>query len=1009
MKNSEKASTVVQIVHAKVRGRCRYQVKGLRRCETLKRYLEFKLSTAPGIDYVRANILTGNILLRFEAKIRLGIITSLVQKTVLEYIRNPELVIKQLNQREEKSTAVLLSEPWHLKGIDTIVAELDTSSEKGLSREAREKKLREYGANILTESQPRAGLSIFIDYFKSGPVALLSLAAGLSVLTGGIADAIVIMGVVTINAILGYATESQSEKIIHSLKHLINPSAWVIREGKRQEVDAREITMGDILILKPGCYIPADARLIQAQRLSIDESALTGESIPISKKTTVLTQPNIPLAERVNMVYRGTFVTGGQGLAVVVATGKYSEMGRIQTLVGETTIPQTPMERQLEQAGEQLVWLSSAVCGVVLALGLVRGYGLLSMVKTSISLAVAAVPEGLPTVATTTLALGIHNMRQHKVLIRRLDAVEALGSVQAICLDKTGTLTANRMSVVQLLVDDQIIKITEGQFWSENTVVNPYNWDKLLKLIHISVLCNDTKVSSAPFYPSLPSNNHSYTLNGSATENALIEMAIAAGVNIFELKAQYPRLKTKHRSVNHNFMVTVHKVNDSEQLIAVKGNPTEVLELCNGQVRDGQHIPLTEEDRQALEENNERMAGQALRVLGFAYGYTKNVNTLALTQDNLIWLGLMGIADPIRPGVKDVISKFHQAGINTLMITGDQSPTAYAIGKELNLSQEEALKIVESNQLADLDPEVMKGLCDSVHIFARISPAYKLQIVQALQHGGKVVAMTGDGINDTPALKAAEVGIAMGHTGTDVAREVADVVLEDDNLETTIVAISQGRTIYNNIRKSVHFLLSTNLSEITVMLLANAGGLGQPLNAMQLLWLNLVTDIFPGLALALEAPEPDVLRRPPRPPEEPIIQSADFHRIAVESTTISTSALSAYGYGILRYGISPRSSTIAFMSLVTGQLFHALSCRSAKPLHSVQLPANPYLTTALAGSLTLQFMSLVVPGLRNLLHVTPINLLDGIVIGTSALLPLAINEQTKPQEKLIKKERRAIL
>jgi Ca2+-transporting ATPase len=957
--------------------------------EALKKYLEFKLSIEPRVDSVQANALTGNILVCFQAPRSPRELASLIEIAVLEYNQNPELVTKQLNQSAGESASLLGSEPWHLKDLEAIAAELGTSAARGLSQEAREANLRRYGANVLASSEPRSGVSIFIDYFKSVPVALLSLAAGLSVLTGGIADALVIMGVVTINAALGYATESKSERIIHSLKHLINPSAWVIREGKLQEIDAREIALGEILILKPGCYVPADARLIEANHLTIDESALTGESIPVEKTATNLTQPNIPLAERFNMVYRGTFVTGGQGRAVVIGTGKLTEMGQIQTLVGETSVPQTPMERQLEQAGEQLVWLSSAVCGLVLALGLFRGYGLLQMVKTSISLAVAAVPEGLPTVATTTLALGIHNMRQQKVLIRRLDAVEALGSVQAICLDKTGTLTANRMSVVQLWLNGRRIKVSEGQFWEGNTPVNPYACDELLKLIHLAVLCNESKVNGH--------HHGNYTLNGSATENALMEMAIAAGVNVLELKSKYPHLATKHRSVARNFMVTVHRVHESEQLVAVKGNPTEVLELCDWQWREGRRLPLTEADRQALEEQNERMAGQALRVLGFAYRYRDEADRENLTPERLIWLGLMGMADPIRPGVKEVIANFHQAGIKTLMITGDQSPTAYAIGKELNLSQEESLKIVDSTQLADLKPEVMKGLCENVHIFARISPASKLQIVQALQQGGQVVAMTGDGINDTPALKAAEVGIAMGHTGTDVAREVADVVLEDDNLATTIVAVSQGRTIYNNIRKSVHFLLSTNLSEITVMLLANAGGLGQPLNAMQLLWLNLVTDIFPGLALALEAPEPDVLLAPPRPADEPIIKSSDFQRIVVESTTISASSLSAYGYGILRYGISPRSSTIAFMSLVTGQLFHALSCRSQKPLRSAQLPANPYLTAALGGSLALQFMSIAVPGLRKLLHVTPINLLDGIVIGSSALLPLAINEETKPQ------------
>jgi Ca2+-transporting ATPase len=355
------------------------------------------------------------------------------------------------------------------------------------------------------------------------------------------------------------------------------------------------------------------------------------------------------------------------------------------------------------------------------------------------------------------------------------------------------------------------------------------------------------------------------------------------------------------------------------------------------------------------------------------------------------------MADPIRKGVKGLMGDFHQAGINTVMITGDQSPTAYAIGKELNLSNGGQLEILDSNHLTNIDPEVMKSLCDRMHVFARISPSHKLQIVQSLQSSGKVVAMTGDGINDAPALKAANVGVAMGHTGTDVAREVADIVLEDDNLETMIIAVSRGRTIYNNIRKSVHFLLSTNTSEIMVMLAATATGIGQPLNAMQLLWLNLVTDIFPGLALALESPEPDVLSQPPRDPNEPIIKKSDFKRIIFESAALSASSLGAYGYGISRYGIGAQASTIGFMSLTMAQLLHTLSCRSQK--HSIfsekKLPPNQYLTVALGGSFALQILAAAVPGLRNLLKLTPISILDGAVIGASALLPLLVNEGTK--------------
>ncbi|ACB51954.1 cation-transporting ATPase [Crocosphaera subtropica ATCC 51142] len=988
--NPHQTLSFVKILHETVKGRCRCKVNGLLYSDQLKQYLEFNLSIHKDILSVKANSTTSNILLYFNPHKKVSEIVVIINQYVQEYYQYPQ---KSREYLPQKPTASLTSSTsWHLEDIETIISQLKTSKDRGLSSLAVQQKLKEDGINALSEIEPRSGLSIFIDYFKSVPVALLSSAALLSILTGGMADAVVIMGVVTINAILGYVTESHSEKIINSLKNFVNPSAWVVRDGTLIEIDTTEIVQGDVLSLQPGCYIPADARLIEAHRLTLDESALTGESLPIEKhqERIISNQTTVPLGERNNMVYRGTFVTGGQGLGVVVSTGNLTEMGKIQALMGETNQPATPMERQLEQAGTQLVWLSSAVCGVVFTVGLLRGYGLLEMVKTSISLAVAAVPEGLPTVATTTLALGILKMRQQKVLIRRLEAIEALGSIQAICLDKTGTLTSNRMSVLKLCWDGREIDLRDGRLWSGNQVINPYGCDELLKLIHLCVLCNDSQIS----YHS----DQTYILDGSSTENALMEMAIAAGVDIRELHGKYPRFVTHHRSEARNLMATVHQIQTSTYLIAVKGNPKEVLERCSTKMENSQLIPLTEREKQAITDQNETMARQGLRVLGVAYGQAETSDPHSLTLSHLIWVGLIGMADPIRPGVKETINNFHQAGITTLMITGDQSPTAYAIAQALHLSQEKPLKILDSRELSDVSPEVLRSLCQEVHVFARISPAHKLQIVQALQQRGLVVAMTGDGINDTPALKAAEVGIAMGHTGTDVAREVADVVLEDDDLETMIVAVSQGRTIYNNIRKSVHFLLSTNLSEIMVMLLANVGGFGQPLNAMQLLWLNLVTDIFPGLALALEAPEPDVLTLPPRSPDEPIIKSSDFQRILVESSTLSASALSAYGYGIWRYGISPHASTVAFMSLVSGQLLHALSCRSPKPLYAHPLPHNPYLTAALGGSLGLQWVSLAIPGLRNLLHITPLNLGDSGVIASSAILPLLISEATKSHE-----------
>ena len=1026
---------MVHTIHTSVKGRARYKIKGLYRSESLKKHIECRLLEKEGISHFSVNAITGNILIFFNSNNNTHTIASVIEGIVIEHketvgsqqssVRRSTGEHRQLQSRRKLRRAITHAEDqriesWHLMESPDVIALLETSMDLGLSEDYAKENLKKYGPNILPESVPRSGLSILIDQFKSLPVALLGAAAGLSIVTGGIADALVILGVVAINGAIGYITESQSEKTIHSLKSLVRPSALIIREGSLREIGAEDIVPGDIMVLRPGSYVAADARLIEAHHLSIDESALTGESMPVLKRVQSLefrVMSDIPLADRTNMVYMGTLVTGGQGIAVVVATGRFTEMGKIQTLVGEARTPETPMERQLNRMGTQLVLISGAVCGVVFIIGILRGYGFIQMLKTSISLAVAAVPEGLPTVATTTLALGIRNMKRHNVLIRHLDAVETLGSVQTICLDKTGTITMNRMSVVEVHTGMKRLRASDGKFLSLEGFVNPYACEELLRLIHVSVLCNETEVGM---------QEGEYILSGSPTENALIHMAISSGVDILMLRGKFPILSIKHRSENRNFMVTVHsiKVHGSEnhhgKIIAIKGSPNEVLSMCSCHMKDGQKLLLTEDDRLAIEIENERMAGDALRVLGVAYAFIDEgiikegqgswaegqekdeLNSeLSTLNSELVWLGLVGMADPIRNGVKELMGLFHKAGIDTVMITGDQSPTAYAIGKELNLSKGEQLEILDSTHLTNIEPDVMKALCERVHVFSRVSPAHKLQIVQALQKAGKVVAMTGDGINDGPALKAANIGIALGHTGTDVAREVADIVLEDDNLETMIIAISHGRTIYNNIRKSVHFLLSTNMSEIMVMFTGIAGGLGQPLNAMQLLWINLISDIAPGLALALEPPEPDVLSRPPRDPEEPIVKSSDFKRIAFESTMLSAGALGAYGYGIMRYGMGARASTMAFMSLTSGQLLHAISCRSEQ--HSIfdkdRLPPNKYLNAAIAGSLSLQVLSMAVPGLRSLLGITPISLIDGLVIGGSAAIPLLVNESTKNKEK----------
>jgi Ca2+-transporting ATPase len=1002
---------VVEAIHINVKGRARYKVNSLYRSEYLKRHIESRLSEGGGISYASASVITGNVLVIFNSDNSYEGIALLIEGIVSEYK-------KPLEATEEKdlsynSLSALInhaeaqkSKSWHFIDAEAVLNFFGVSRGQGLAGDSAIKHLQQYGPNILPEAVPRSGFSIFINQFKSLPVALLGAAAGISILTGGVADAIIIAGVIVINATIGYTTESQAEKTIHSLKRLVRPSALVIRDGKAKEIRADELVPGDIMILRPGSYVAADARLIEANYLSVDESTLTGESMPVVKKVQSLEfkvkredVTEIPLADRINMVYMGTLVTGGQGIAVAVATGAFTEIGRIQAMVGEARPPETPMERQLDKMGSQLVLIGGAVCVGVFAIGLLKGYGFLQMLKTSISLAVAAVPEGLPTIATTTLALGIRDMRRHNILIRHLDAVETLGSVQTICLDKTGTITMNRMSVSAIYTGMKRIKVSDGEFLYDEQKIKGAAKGELRRLIDITALCNESEVAK---------NEEEYIVSGTSTENALIYMAVNEGIDVVKLKKKFPLLKIQHRSENRNYMITIHKEEKKKgRLIAIKGSPAEVFSMCRWQVMNGKKVSIKDDDRLAIEIENERMAGNALRVLGVAYAsIDKGQGSWVMGQEgnldplgphDLIWLGLVGMADPVRKGVKELIGDFHNAGIDTVMITGDQSPTAYAIGRELNLSKSEQLEILDSTHITNIDPDVMMALCNKVDVFARVSPANKLQIVQALQKNGKVVAMTGDGINDGPALKAADIGIAMGHTGTDVAREVADVVLEDDNLETMIIAISQGRTIYSNIRKSVHFLISTNLSEIMVMFSAIAGGLGQPLSAMQLLWINLISDIAPGLALALEPSEPDVLNQPPRNPDEPIIKTSDFKRIAFESTALSAGALSAYGYGIMRYGMGQRTGTLAFMSLSIGQLLHAISCRSEK--HNIfereKMPSNRYLNIAIGGSLGLQLLAMAIPGLRNLLGITPISISDGIVIGGSALLPLLVNEGTK--------------
>ncbi|KAB2834572.1 MAG: HAD-IC family P-type ATPase, partial [Candidatus Brocadia sp.] len=557
-------------------------------------------------------------------------------------------------------------ESWHLKGTDYALRFFATGKDTGLSRSDAVERLKKFGHNVMPETPPPSTWSILVDQVKSIPVMILLLASGLSIFTGGVIDAVVILSVVAINATIGYVTETKAERIISSLKRLIKPSSLVIRDGVAKEIRAEEVVVGDILVFRAGVFITADCRVIDTNLLTIDESALTGESVPVLKTSETLVTVNdsreIPIADRFNMVYAGTLVTGGQGVAVVVATGRFTEIGRIQMLVGEAESPETPMEKQLNKIGKQLVMIGGGVCGVLFFIGLLRGYGLIEMLKTSISLAVAAIPEGLPTVATTTLTLGIMNMRRRNVIIRHLDAVEALGSIQTICLDKTGTITMNRMTVVEIYAGTKRIKVAHGNYLHEEELVNPYACKELLKLIHATVLCNETEVSI---------QKDGYVFHGSPTESAFMTMAISSGIDIIALRKRFPLIKIQHRAERRNFMITTHQSVNDRKFIALKGSPPEILTMCRWQIQGGNKVPFTKEDKATITAENELMSGNALRVLGVAYQHTENGNETPDLQNDFVWLGLVGMTDTVRGGVKELIGEFHDAGIATVMITGD--------------------------------------------------------------------------------------------------------------------------------------------------------------------------------------------------------------------------------------------------------------------------------------------------------------------------------------------------
>lgn len=939
----------VVIIHDAVFGRMRLRANALYRNDRTCRAVTSVLREQPGVERVSANPLTATVLVVYAAK-RPEEIRAIVERAVQAESRDARTGDPP-HRRESL---------WHMQSPSYAIEAMRSDAKYGLSTADVDERSRTAGPNALSVQHGATMWELVRGQLANLPTVLLIATSVASIVTSGAGEAIVILAVVGLNAGIGVQTERKATRVVEALTSGDLPDTTVIRNGVRGVIPARQLVPGDLLVVTRGTWIAADARLVEARDLAVDESALTGESVPVFKSAEALDRAELALGDRTCMLYRGTLVTGGSGRAVVVAIGDATEAGHIHTLVQNSAVPRTPLQVQLDQLGRQMVGVAGVSAAATLVAGLVRGQPLLAIVRATTALAIAAIPEGLPTVATMALATGLHELGKDHVLFRRLEAVEAIGAVQVMCLDKTGTITTGRMRVVMA---------TTGTGRTDSS-------DAPRELLEITVLCNEARLELV--------NGQVHRLEGSGTESAMVEYAMQQGVDVPELRARIPMLRLDQRADQRMYMVTRHSLPDGRHLVAVKGRSDIVLARSRWRLEDGREVELTDKDRTTIETTNERMAGRAWRVLGVAYRVIDPDSDD--TDVPLVWLGLIALEDPIRPGMKELIADLRRAGIRTVMITGDQSATAVAIARELGLADGEELEILDSARLDRIDPDVLAGLVRGVHVVSRVNPAHKLRIVRALQSSGLVVAMTGDGINDGPALRGADVGITIGRTGTDIARQVADVVLQSDDMPSILKAIAHGRTLRTDLRKAVHFIAATNLSEIVFLFSSLAAGLGLPLNPKQLLWINLVTDVFPELALAVEPSEHNVLERAPENPRAPLISSADPRHILLNTAVMTSATMAGFLYSVARYGAGPRAGTVGFNTLLASQLLHSISARSQN--HSIfehtSLAKNRYMTYAVAGGFVLQLLGQFSPRLRNALGSVPLDLADIGMVGALA-------------------------
>jgi Ca2+-transporting ATPase len=900
----------------------------------------------------------------------------------------------------------------HGKPIEELVSGLQTHLERGLSQQEVQERLGKFGANELTE-RPRPGfLALLWDQFNNYLVIILIIAALVSLALGEYVDSIAIMFIVALNAVVGVIQESKAEQALAALKKMAAPNAQVIRDGHHVTIPSREIVGGDIVLLEAGNYVPADLRLVESVNLKIEEASLTGESVPVEKNAGVVLDKEIPLGDRKNTAFMGTLITYGRGKGLVTGTGMNTQIGLIAEMIQSFKAEDTPLQKKLEHLGKVLGTACLAICVLVFIYGLFRDTHLtnalnsgflnyleaekkdiINLFMTGVSLAIAAVPEGLPAIVTICLALGMQRMIKHHVLIRKLPAVETLGCATVVCSDKTGTLTQNQMTVVQAWAGGKRFRLTgegyspNGEFFVGTETFDPSTDPDATVLLQGALVCNDARLEEA----SDEAGKRSWQIIGDPTEGAMVVAAAKSGYRRGELEKALPRIQEIPFDSDRKRMTTIHSVAaHAHAVIAdlgnlpviafVKGAPDVILDLCVQKLDSGQAVGLTGDMREAILEQNRDLASNALRVLAVAYRPLREVPasvTPETVEKDLVFVGLLGMIDPPRPEVVDALKVARGAGLKSIMVTGDYKDTAEAIARDIGLLTPGGL-VLTGPEIEKLSDEELAAKTDKLDVCCRVSPQHKTRIVDALKARGHVVAMTGDGVNDAPALKRANIGVAMGITGTDVAKQTADMVLTDDNFASIIAAIEQGRIIYSNIRKFVYFLLACNVGEVLIIFGAMLVGLPIPLRPVQLLWLNLVSDGAPALALGLEKGDPDIMKRPPRSPTEPVINRDMAMGIGVVGVVDAVAILAVFYLAMQRYpGHLEAAQTMAFVALCTSELIRAFTARSEyHSVFSIGVFSNRWMVWAVGVSFLLVLMVVYVPFLRPFFDTVPLTLGD---------------------------------